>query len=218
MWQAFPEDQLAAGIARELERVRGQAKGLEAAADGTSNTIFCSEVTPVHGDNHPDRRNVKGGTANVNDAIFTNGGEFNLGGARVNANWCLSNAQQPGARGLLRGTRNPNAGGSTVWRGGRSYDRHFNYLYFNTIMPPNGFACAIGGGENSTGVFPPQSYHSGGVNAGFLDGSVRFITDNINTNGLNGNIGGGNPDHSGPSVFGVWGALGSINGGESVSL
>jgi hypothetical protein len=51
-----------------------------------------------------------------------------------------------------------------------------------------------------------------------LDGSVRFITDSIDTNGLNGDNGGGDPDYSGRSVFGVWGALGSINGGESVSL
>jgi prepilin-type processing-associated H-X9-DG protein len=68
------------------------------------------------------------------------------------------------------------------------------------------------------GALPPQSFHTGGVNAGFLDGSVRFITNNIDTNGLNGSAGGGDPGHSGRSVFGVWGALGSINGGESASL
>jgi prepilin-type processing-associated H-X9-DG protein len=51
-------------------------------------------------------------------------------------------------------------------------------------------------------MFPPQriatsakSYHTGGVQVGRCDGSVSFVTQNIDLN--------------------VWRALGSIDGGES---
>jgi hypothetical protein len=48
-----------------------------------------------------------------------------------------------------------------------------------------------------------------------FDGSVRFISDTINcvTSGIT------TPKQvtSGPSEFGVWGALGSISGGESAA-
>ena len=62
-----------------------------------------------------------------------------------------------------------------------------------------------------------SSYHSGGVNAGIGDGSVRFITDLINwsTGTMSDTVA---CVTSGPSPFGVWGALGSINGGESNAL
>ncbi|MDR2706205.1 MAG: DUF1559 domain-containing protein [Planctomycetaceae bacterium] len=51
--------------------------------------------------------------------------------------------------------------------------------------------------------------HSGGVNAGMLDGSVRFISDTIDCNGASsGQV------TSGKSPYGVWGALGTPAGGE----
>jgi prepilin-type processing-associated H-X9-DG protein len=109
-------------------------------------------------------------------------------------------------------------GGNSPWRGGQSYNRKHWYLYFNTLLPPNGPACWTDGGQEHPVFFPPQSYHSGGVNGGLLDGSVRFISDGIDTNGLNGTDGGGDPNYGGPSVFGVWGALGSISGGETPSF
>jgi len=191
-----------AGVARELERLIAQAKGLSSATDGTSNTIFCSEVTAATGTT---TRTVKGGVyphASV---------DVGTGNRRADVTWCRNNAIDN--RGALV------AGSSNLQRGGRPFDRHYTYNMFNTLMPPNGPACVANNAETTGwGALPPQSFHPGGVNAGFLDGSVRFITDNINTNGLNGNLGGGDPDYTGPSVFGVWGALGSINGGEAVSL
>jgi prepilin-type processing-associated H-X9-DG protein len=129
----------------------------------------------------------------------------------LNATWCMNNAFAEGNRTML-------AGSGDSWRGLRPYDRHWNYLYFNTIIPPNGPSCARGTGECDTGLYPPQSNHTGGVNAGFVDGSVRFVQDSVDTNGLNGSAGGGQPNYSGQSVFGVWGALGSIAGGEAKTL
>jgi len=84
---------------------------------------------------------------------------------------------------------------------------------FNTVIPPNGPSATVSKGEWSWGVFPPQSYHPGGVNAGFCDGSVRFISDTVNT----GNLALPEATQSGrkTSPYGVWGALGSMDGGES---
>lgn len=82
---------------------------------------------------------------------------------------------------------------------------------FNTMLPPNSPSCLVGN-VNTFGVFAPQSWHPGGVNSVFADGSVRFISETINA---------GNPaapeSLSGPSPYGVWGAFGTMCGGEVVS-
>jgi len=55
---------------------------------------------------------------------------------------------------------------------------------FNTLAKPNSqypnctFNCA-GCNFDGSGLFPARSYHSGGVNASFCDGSTRFIADAI---------------------------------------
>ena len=57
---------------------------------------------------------------------------------------------------------------------------------FNTAAPPNwqfptaGGGCCPGGAHDwGWGVVPPRSMHPGGVNAGFGDGSVAFINNNV---------------------------------------
>ncbi|MDR3196823.1 MAG: DUF1559 domain-containing protein [Planctomycetaceae bacterium] len=67
--------------------------------------------------------------------------------------------------------------------------------------------------ELGWGLFSTGSYHTGGVNATFFDGSVRFISEAIEN---------GNPSfivtHTGESPYGIWGALATVNCGESVSF
>jgi hypothetical protein len=87
---------------------------------------------------------------------------------------------------------------------------------FTTMTPPNTPICVyeVGGAYHDRwGTFPPNSNHTGGVSVGLLDGSVRFITNTIDCNGASATA-----VKTGPSPFGVWGALGSPNGGESVGL
>ncbi len=85
---------------------------------------------------------------------------------------------------------------------------------FNTILPPNAPSCTASGvpSQESRILAPPTSNHPGGANVCLLDGSVRFISETIDTGNLSLGL-----VESGPSNYGVWGALGSRAGGESIN-
>lgn len=74
----------------------------------------------------------------------------------------------------------------SIWRNG-----------FNTLLPPNK-PCYRPGSEWWELVTPATSYHAGGVNACLVDGSVRFVSENIDGD--------------------TWLAAGTVSGGESTSL
>lgn len=96
-----------------------------------------------------------------------------------------------------------------IWSNGRAAE-----AWFTCTLPPNSASCVAGSfNSHEWGSFAPTSYHSGGVNALRGDGSVMFVSDTIDTGDLS-----AAQVTSGPSPYGVWGALGSINGGESASL
>ena len=84
---------------------------------------------------------------------------------------------------------------------------------FTTTTPPNSPLCQFGANLDDWGAYPPASNHSGGVNVGMMDGSVRFVSDSVDCGDQNGVA-----VQSGPSPFGVWGAMGSPNGKETVAL
>jgi len=101
------------------------------------------------------------------------------------------------------------------------------FTQFMTVLPPNSPTCAntapntgyvnadMGTGIGQASLVTVTSYHTGGVNAARCDGSVFFVSDTIDYGNLDTRPGSGD---SGQSPYGVWGALGSIDGGESVSL
>ena len=160
--------------------------GFQNITDGTSNTMAISERCFPKGD-----RSVFGHTVE------------NLVGLPTNPSLCLAQAN--------RATRDflPTATLSVYRTGGtRAYDGMPIYTGFNAILPPNTPSCLIGN-INTHGVMTAQSWHTGGVNVVFGDGSVRFIADSIDAGSSS------SPEVlSGPSPYGVWGALGTINGGE----
>ncbi len=90
----------------------------------------------------------------------------------------------------------------------------------NTILPPNSPSCAVLGTEAVDGIYSAGSYHPGGVQVGFADGSVRFVAETIDTADLT------QPppkredfqEKAFPSPYGVWGALGSRSSGEVIPL
>jgi prepilin-type processing-associated H-X9-DG protein len=163
-------------------------------SDGTSNTLAFSEkaVTPV-----PTPNTIRGGALSITAANLTNGAV------------CL---ESKGSNGRFKTTL---ATGVTIMAAeiGRMYDGRCNGG-FTTILPPNSPTCVQSGNVHyGWGISTPNSYHSGGVNASRLDGSVQFITETINA----GNASNYQPA-DGASVYGVWGAMGSKNGGEAVNF
>jgi prepilin-type N-terminal cleavage/methylation domain-containing protein len=103
------------------------------------------------------------------------------------------------------------AGSNAGWRGNGWANGVVSYTGMNTILPPNSPSCMQSGNDHSNGQAPSSSFHVGGAHVVLADGAVRFISENINTGNL------ALPDvRTGPSPYGVWGALGSIQGGETV--
>jgi prepilin-type N-terminal cleavage/methylation domain-containing protein/prepilin-type processing-associated H-X9-DG protein len=159
--------------------------------DGTSNSILMSERTFRYGD-----RTILGNAAK------------GISGEASNPTLCLLTVNR--ATGMYL----DNVLLNNYYAGVRWNDGSAEFTGFNTILPPNSPSCYTGGdastaGSNTPGIFSAQSRHPGGVNGLFADGSVRFIKETIDA---------GNqaaPERmTGPSPYGVWGALGTINGGE----
>jgi prepilin-type N-terminal cleavage/methylation domain-containing protein/prepilin-type processing-associated H-X9-DG protein len=92
---------------------------------------------------------------------------------------------------------------------GRSF---YGELY--TILPPNSPSCSRNSGwDGDRGFFSATSNHTNGVNVALADGSIRFINNSVNA----GNQAFDSSTVAGNSPYGVWGALGSRNGGEAYS-
>jgi prepilin-type N-terminal cleavage/methylation domain-containing protein/prepilin-type processing-associated H-X9-DG protein len=155
--------------------------------DGTTNTIAMAEIATSN-----DPNAVRGGVANSRgtDPAYNN----NI--------MCL----------LERDSSNPNqlsSGNNRNLRGNGWANGVTAYTGVSTILPPNSPHCLQSGNDHSDGQAPASSYHPGGVTVLMADSSVRFIANTIDTGNLS-----ARDVRSGQSPFGVWGALGSMQGGE----
>ncbi|MCL2348996.1 MAG: DUF1559 domain-containing protein, partial [Planctomycetaceae bacterium] len=184
--------------------------------DGTSNTLAISEAVSI---SQEGTLNIKGGAINM--AGGGNGVSFPQSGGLM----ACYNARDPNAPKMMKGNANPRIRRGYYGMGGRAGDTSFH-----AALPPNSPSCTSGDTRDSFGVFSASSNHTGGVNCGLFDGSVQFVSDTINWTsswvvpgykGDGGNGADGQPDQrgrtGGPSDFGVWGAMGSKAGGESVA-
>ncbi|PQO34490.1 DUF1559 domain-containing protein [Bremerella cremea] len=93
--------------------------------------------------------------------------------------------------------------------GGRWSDGGSAFSAVNTCLPPNSPQCAYSSHEAQNGFYTASSDHPDGVMCIFADGSVRFITDEVDCGDQ-----GARPVATGPSPYGIWGSMGSTSGSE----
>jgi len=166
--------------------------GTEYVTDGTSNTVMLGEM--VAG-GYPD--DVLGGVALLMQS-------WNPAACLARIDPTNPKKITPPVRADFRPT------------GGRAWDGRPYFCGFATMVAPNGPSCHWGSVDGNEHMGTASSYHPGGVNVAMADGAVRFISQTIDV---------GNqaiddvPDPGNrPSPWGVWGALGSCGGGESVAV
>ena len=164
--------------------------------DGTSKTIMLGEVCI--------------GSTGATDLLTGTGSTASFNGAGTAPALCLTLV---GPSGYTATTQyNP---------GSRWADACSGYTQFFTAAGPNTPRCGQNG-ETWTPV-PASSYHNNGVMVAMCDGSTRFVSDTIDagnpTVGQTNPANAGSPQgYTGPSIRGVWGAMGTMRGNENVTL
>ena len=180
-------------------------------SDGTSNTIAMSEGLTADGTRNF-KRNVGRslGETPANDLSRCSSHTLSSDG-RNHADWVDVFYDGDENTGGLRGIC--------------AFDGLTSFTGFNTIFPPNSPQClstnAWGFEDDGIwayGIFPPTSNHANGVNVTLVDGSVRFAANSIDCGDIFKQDGELPRVIGAKSHFGVWGGLGSIAGGESVSF
>jgi prepilin-type N-terminal cleavage/methylation domain-containing protein/prepilin-type processing-associated H-X9-DG protein len=165
--------------------VTPQGLPIAALLDGTSNTALFSEVM----------RSQTANTATVDWTTNVVSGDISVAPGLYdgrNVSGCTGGSV----------TKNINYVGLQYYRGGINHQSLYNHT-----LPPNWntkqstpaaqkYTC--GDASFRRAHIAASSYHSGGVNVGLADGSVRFVRDSID--------------------FNVWRAVGSRAGGEVASL
>ena len=170
---------------------KGGHKSIRDVTDGTSNTVAMAENGTGQGNfGGSSSRTVIGQTMTGISA-----------GINTNPTLCLATA--PGGQ-YAAGLNISSWGQGTLWPFG-----HPGWSAVSTILPPNSPSCSTSGDNMSSGwgIWSANSNHTGGAQVLMADGAIRFISSSINC----GNYGAGSPQN-----FGVWGALGTIAGGETV--
>jgi hypothetical protein len=181
-------------------------------SDGLSNTVALSETATAESEGS---KMVKGG--------------FAIAASATTPNNCRALTTD-------QITINNGISVTTYGRGTKGFGDGRCLATISTVLPPNNISCIYD--DISTADIQPASvhgafmtatsYHPGGVSVCMGDGTVRFVSNTIDCGNQGFNLSTtttgfalspkGQREPSGESPFGVWGAIGSINGGESRSI
>ena len=182
-------------ISRENRGVFGFRfwRGIRSMRDGTTSTIILGENARFDGvEDFPSTIALKGDDGIRYGTIHANP-----------KTGCLDPAGVPENPGVYQGLTVRRRRGDQ-WMQGITI-----FTGFNTVLPPNGPSCQNGANPRISGIVTAGSRHAGGVQVALGDGSVRFISETIDTGDLN------TPRPlNGPSPYGTWGELGTRAGGE----
>jgi prepilin-type processing-associated H-X9-DG protein len=184
---------------------RANGRNFAFITDGSSNTMLLGEVLNGSGNFDASSRDKRqrGDIAGRTTTDWT-----------ATPAWCLSST----INGQIRSDNN----WGSVGFAGYNWGDGITFLSgFHSFLPPNSPSCVVGTLDytpNGTPMISLSSYHSGGANTAFADGSVHFLSNTISY---------GNPATDiwqmwfgcgSQSVYGVIGALGTAFGNESASF
>jgi len=154
--------------------------GLGAVTDGTSNTALWSEAV-----------------SGTNLAVFTGAGvdaeKRGFFATNFATNWSSLIPTTSGVTQFIAACKSLNPGTQAVGQNGvslrgtswqMSFPYYANYGMYNHVTTPNSRQCGNVALDNVGldvyGTSPPTSFHSGGVNMGMCDGSVKFVRETLN--------------------------------------
>ena len=171
------------------------------ARDGTVNTILFAEIGRDSGNRAWQGRMI------VASSLDDSGGAFQ------NPQACLTAATNPD---------NPRhyPAGDSRGRGEVYSSNEPQWTAFNAVLPPNGPSCSKGDDrldneQDEHGILSAGSYHPGIVQVVMVDGSVKTISETIESI-----TGGGTTipaaTNTGRSPYGTWGSLATRAGGELI--
>ncbi len=190
--------------------------GLVVTAGGNETTITLKDSnTAVFSERvigYTDNRKVRG------SVVYTSGAKLAAGLPNSSGNMSASGCLAAQAGDEVVATITDTAHFGNQYLGVHWLDATVIRIGFSTILPPNSVNCSeldstSSVREHSRAIVSPSSYHPGGVQVGLGDGSVRFVSNTVAASRTQDYC-----TSSGPSPFGVWGALGTASGGESTSL
>jgi prepilin-type N-terminal cleavage/methylation domain-containing protein/prepilin-type processing-associated H-X9-DG protein len=180
--------------------------GLESITDGTSNTVLISERISyarnkvyTSGTKYPLLENI----AHAVSGVFPDDDYNSCEKSAFSPEECFKTSDKNYYK---TGINVMGDKTSSRWIDGGS-----PFTWFNTILPPNSPSCISSNADGNPIIVPPTSAHAAGCNVAFADASVSFISNTIDW----GNDPTASCCRSGPSPFGVWGAIGSRDGGEA---